>query len=251
MGKKNVTLKFFESNRPSDGAHYELPPPNAPENRMPIGRLSFSQGEEACNWSHIEKTIRDSALPETTIFLDSSFFDRREIPLSLWEALLTRKICFTPLVWKELKDWRENPYANKEIAGNLVRLVNSGDPRVEFIEPKTWPDSRREGGRRYIELLMCRKLTGWAAIHEFEKRNGRKPNDDELRQFLQKSVQDRGLTLAGKGIADYEKHNFPADEELVVGAIINAIFSKRETMILTRDVDLLEQFYKAIYLAAR
>ena len=47
---------------------------------------------------------------------------------------------------------------------------------------------------------------------------------------------------------DFNKPNLLADEELVVWSILHALVTGNETMILTRDSDVLEQFYKAIYL---
>ena len=61
-------------------------------------------------------------------------------------------------------------------------------------------------------------------------------------------MQDRGWILAKKGLEKSGKPNLLADEELVVLAVMSSILTGHETIILTRDNDLLEQFYKLIYL---
>ncbi len=71
---------------------------------------------------------------------------------------------------------------------------------------------------------------------------------EELISKLQTAVGDRGVMLARKGLLDYGKPNFAADEDLVVAAVTHAILTGQETSILTRDRDPLEQFRKLLYL---
>ena len=82
----------------------------------------------------------------------------------------------------------------------------------------------------------------------FDKTHGRQPTPEELTALCQKTVLDRGLILAQKGLGDHRKPNFLVDEELVIHSIFHAILTGSETTILTRDRDVIEQFYKAIYL---
>ncbi len=248
MAKRNVTLQYFDRPFGLDGTHDVLGPSETPENRQPIMRLGWSQDEAHIDWNSLAQMIEQSSLSDAKFFMDSSFFDRQEIPWKVWEALLTRQIVFTPLVWSELEDWRNRPFANEPIRDALLKLIDAGDSRVEILDTTAWPSNIRENARRYIELLGCRKLIGIGVAQQLRKKRGEEPSHDDVSRELQKIVRDRGIVLARKGLADAEKPNFLADEQLVVCAIVNAILSGRETAILTRDADLIEQFYKALYL---
>ena len=54
--------------------------------------------------------------------------------------------------------------------------------------------------------------------------------------------------MAEKGRRDAGKSNFQADESVVVASVISAITTGCETSVLTRDRDIIEQFYKLMYL---
>tara|TARA_R110002124_G_scaffold45486_18_gene137608 strand:+ start:4643 stop:6547 length:1905 start_codon:yes stop_codon:yes gene_type:complete len=98
-----------------------------------------------------------------------------------------------------------------------------------------------------VKLLACRKLIAHYIVHEMEQK-GEKPSSEKVMSEIQRRVRNRGHKLAIKGMDDSVKLNFVADEQLIVSALIHGVSTGRETIILTQDADLLEQFYKLGYL---
>ena len=141
-----------------------------------------------------------------------------------------------------------NPFANRAFRDILASARTNGHPSVLFLDPGKWEERIQQSTCYYTELLVLRKLVAQVATSDFHKQHGRQPSPEELTRLVQKKAQDRGLILAKKGLEDCRKFNFHADEELVVCAIFHAILTGHESLILTRDPDLLEQFYKANYL---
>jgi hypothetical protein len=244
---KNVTCGYFDRKKP-DHTTYATPNWSVPDGRIPISRLSWLRSEAPITWDAVTKLISDSALTDSTFFIDSSFLDRHEMPPALWEALLAKKIVFTPGVWAELKDWLENPFANRPIRDLIASARDQGHQSFSFLPTSTWSDSVRKSAEYYISLLACRKRMAAILNHKFATKHNRELTPEELKSQLQSAVRDRGIFLATKGLADTSKPNFLTDEELVVTAVFHAILTGSETTILTRDKDILEQFYKAIYL---
>ena len=248
MAKTNVTLNYFASGKRSDGTVCRLGPApgEIPENRQAVSRLGCCGNEFITDWELFAKSIRDSALPDAMFFLDSSFVGRRDVPRTVWDSILSRELIITPLVWQEMHDWVENPFANKWLRDVLVAAKRDGHDSIVFLETDSWTTDIKASARYYVELLLARKLIGHAEAKEFRRKYGRDPDSEELTQILQRKVHDRGLLLAKKGLDDNSKPNFATDEQLVVAATFQAILSGREATILTFDGDLLEQFYKCI-----
>ena len=82
-------------------------------------------------------------------------------------------------------------------------------------------------------------------MHEqLQARLGRVPTDDEFKAECQTRCGDRGMKLAYKGWSDRSKSNVFADEELVVLAVQAAVLRGLDVVILSRDLDVEEQFSK-------
>ena len=250
MAKKNPTLNYFNSSQKRDGGGITSGPgpDEIPPNRVPIYRLGFTPNQVATDWSLFARSIRESALPDAAFFLDASFLGRREIPREVWDALLSRQIVITPLVWKELQDWIKTPFANTWFRDLLISARTTSNPKIVFLEPSQWSADINSTAQYYIELLLSRKLIAHAEMDAFRVKHGREPESEELASILQSKVRDRGLLLARKGIEDISKDNFATDEQLVVFTLVHALLTGRESSILTADSDLLEQFYKCCFL---
>jgi hypothetical protein len=86
---------------------------------------------------------------------------------------------------------------------------------------------------------------------EFENKQGRRPTKEEFFpgfKRLGKVYDDRAARIAWKGACDYDRKNYAADEQMVTMAVLHALMTGRETTILTRDHDLMDQFYKLVFL---
>jgi hypothetical protein len=102
----------------------------------------------------------------------------------------------------------------------------------------------RAGFDYYVSLLSLRKRFGIVAYRELRTKCGYDPTEREFRQYLSDNFDPRLAERAVKGWKDQLKPNFLADEELVVTAALTAILSGRETVILTRDNDVFDNFAK-------
>lgn len=109
-------------------------------------------------------------------------------------------------------------------------------------------DCMAHGYDDYVKLLSLRKLLGVVAHRECTVQLGRAPTDSEFKQYLHKAHGPILAPIAFKGWQNHGKRNYLADEELVVTAVFTAIATGRETLILTRDTDVFEQFTKLLHL---
>jgi hypothetical protein len=175
------------------------------------------------------------------VFCDTSTFSD-DAPDALWEALLAEegRLVITPRVWEELKPWlkiRPGQALWSAIGERSSGIGFSNDPKPG------------ETGRRvyeyYTSLLRLRRAVGAASVNIFRKTHGRDPDADEARELLaeiQKNLGERGRLLAGK------PSQVLTDEALVYLAVTHAIRTGRQTMVLTRDADVEEQFLKLLWL---
>jgi hypothetical protein len=96
----------------------------------------------------------------------------------------------------------------------------------------------------YTYLLQSRRRIFELVKHDFAEREGRDPNANELMTAVQKSFGERGLLLAYKDRKAVNLDERATDESLVYFAFEHALHTGRPTVILTKDEDVLEQFYK-------
>jgi hypothetical protein len=92
-------------------------------------------------------------------------------------------------------------------------------------------------------LQIRRRLKGLVEAH-LRQRLGREPTSTEIVGETQRSFGQRGLLLVHKEGRSVPIDRFATDESLVYSALANGISTGRATILLTRDRDLLEQFYK-------
>lgn len=249
MAKTGPIFDYLK-NRRADGVRSDMPPGDTPEHRMPIQRLSWGVNlcPPECSDVEFAKTVQKSALPDAQFYLDTCFITGKEVDPQVWEALLGRSIVLTHDTWQELGPWLENPHVNKDFRDTLVSAFKRKHPSIRFDDGSQNSSELESATHYYVRLLSLRKEAfAWAEIH-LEHELGRKPTLDEINAFTQQIVQDRGMELARKGHKDKGKPNFYADEAVLARATVSAISTGRETAVLTRDSDLVEQFYKLLYL---
>jgi hypothetical protein len=181
------------------------------------------------------------------IFADTSVFDDRTDRI-VWKALLRRPRSLTiiPEVLCELKPWLathpEHP------AAQAVRLRDSA---IVFPEKTQPTDQDAVPLQYYVNLLALRKRMFRMIAAKFEHEHGREPSGEEteeLHRTVHARLGPRGYLLAKKGAASHGSRNFFTDEVLVATAVLTGLRSGRSVVLLTKDEDLQEQFYKLMWL---
>jgi hypothetical protein len=202
--------------------------------------------------------VISASLPDATYFLDTNVFTK-SLESDVWKALCTRRIVITPSVWKELQPWLKTPFCNKDIRDCVVAAVkrqiarqeqaqDSVDLKVQTQEGALVQQFTDHGYNYYLKLLTIRKVMGPLAEVVLTKRLGRAPTKDELNAEVQSRFGERGALLARKGLAAAHSPNRLTDEHLVLSAALTAILSGSEVLIVTRDSDVLEQYFKLLVL---
>ena len=178
------------------------------------------------------------------IVIDSGFIPRHEAPDRLWTAILQHKLIILPTVDAELRQY--TPAGNDRI-NSAIAAARTGRGNVEVLRPMGMDSELGRGVRYYARLRGTRKEAVELAAAAFRDREGRDPSPSELESALQRLV-GRGVTLARKGASDSAKPNLLFDEVTVVRTVALALERRIETLLLVRDNDIIEQFYKFGYL---
>jgi hypothetical protein len=194
----------------------------------------------------LSRTVADAS-KEALFFCDTSLFDDRT-DARLWEALLNRegKMVIVPPVRKELEPWLSS-HAN-HVAG---RAILNEESSIRFLGLDADDERGQAAFEYYVNLLGVRKRLVALELATFEEEHGRKPRDGELRDLmrvLHDKLGPRGYLLAKKGGLAEGSPNFYTDEILVYLAMKTSIETGREIVILSKDEDILEQFYKLQWL---
>jgi hypothetical protein len=179
------------------------------------------------------EAISVSSLDDAIFFLDTNVLTRKLDP-EIWRALCSRRMLITPGVFKELLPWLKNPFCNPDIRDSVA----------DALKAQVGLEGKRQGATLpRIEVLL---VDDEHRRHALTKGLGRAPTQDELVAELQGNLGERGLHMAQKGIEAASSPNKLTDEELVVLAVLTAILKGSEVFILTRDQDVLEQYYKLL-----
>ncbi len=240
---------------------------NPPPNREAIGRLCFRgpSPKMDLNIADLTRAISVAALENAIVFLDTNIFTR-ELDQRIWDALFSRQVYITPGVYAEMAPWLKTPFCNKAIRDRVLAAlkhqvncsrdgqvpppfpeIQAGDiPKVEVLF--LGDDFKSHGYEYYVRLLALRKVMGQAAANILTRQLGRTPSDDEFLAEVQNRLGRRGLFIAKKGQDAATSPNKFVDEELVVMAALAAILKGRETFIISRDPDVLEQYFKLLCL---
>jgi hypothetical protein len=205
-----------------------------------LRRLAWrSTPRQPTDWPALISAL--AAEHDLAVFCDNSAFDS-SAPQELWEVLLSEpnRLVFTERVNAELLPWlRAHP--NHPI----VAAIRNNHPGIsERLEPKPGQPGRRSFDY-YMTLLSIRRKGIEVAQHVFRRQHGREPNAEEERH-LADQVQQR-LGQRGRLIATKKPGNL-TDEALVYLAVEHAITTGKQTLVLTRDADVEEQFFKLLWM---
>jgi hypothetical protein len=175
------------------------------------------------------------------VFCDNSAFDDHAPP-ELWAALLKEpgRLVLTVRVGAELLPWlRSRP------DHPVTRALREDHPGIAW-RPEPIPGA---SGRRafdyYMALLLMRRRVMNLARWAFQREHGRDPEPDEVQRLaneVQRRFGERGRLLATKPVGNQ------TDEALVYLAVEHALTTGKQTLILTRDADVEEQFFKLLWL---
>ena len=192
--------------------------------------------------------------PDTQIFLDTCFITSHEIPRQVWDALLSRRIVLTPMVRDELRPWFEKPRCNSYFRDAMGKAHEADSPNLRLASYGDY------GGREiylrfvipfYAELLAMRKQEAWWIVDRFKKTNDREPTEAEVERLFQRTGDERGYWIRKKGYQTRNSDHLAADEELVSLAVLDSLTKGTDCMLMTRDADVLDQFYKLTILVDR
>jgi hypothetical protein len=207
-----------------------------------IPRLTLrSTPESPLDWSRVLSELGKQIDDGVMVFADTNLFhaatDER-----LWRIFSQHptSLTLTPRVRNELEPWLNGKETHP--AARLVR---------DILPP--WAlgrsDPRTTGAYNYyMNLLAMRKLLITIEVELFEQEHGRKPSEDErvgLLRSLHESYGPRPYRLAKKSEGKSEN---VTEEEVVYLAFEHALRTGTQTVVITRDADLQEQFYKLQYL---
>jgi hypothetical protein len=258
VGKKSkkpnmtVTSRFFHEKSRAASRHVPNPFPNPPLGRTPIPRLHCRAATPKLTWANSDLTDWISkTLAGALFFLDTGIFTRELDPL-VWVALAKKQVPIILDVARELLPWLQTPFCNRATRDSVLAALRQRCPsgREKHFPPSGFglfapgKEFADHGHEYYVKLLALRKMMGPLAVAVLSKRLGRSPTPEEFHAELQSHLGERGYLLAKKGLEAQNSPNKLTDERLVVTSMLTAIMTGRETVIMTRDPDVLEQYMK-------
>jgi hypothetical protein len=203
-------------------------------------RLSWrTSSAELTDWDRIARSL--SAERDLAVFCDNSAFDD-SVPREFWEKLLSEpgRLVIIDRVDTELRPWLERRPDHAVARARKEHSSGLG----EWHEPGVG-EPRRRAFDYYVGLLSLRRRALVLAAADFRREHGRDPEPAKrspLADWVQRKFGERGRLLATKPAGAQ------TDEALVYLAVEHAITTGRQTLILTRDADVEEQFFKLLWL---
>jgi hypothetical protein len=223
----------------------------APSGRTPIKRLAYRPGEPIpFDPRQLIAIISHPNNAHVRYVCDANMFIA-ETDDGIWEALLAaqNRLVLTKPVFDELDLWLRSPSHNQRLHQAVVAAIN-GDARspVQLVDVPRKGTTDATVVDYYVNLLGFRKQAGAIADEKLKERLGRPPTPQELSNYCKDVLGIRGQLLARKGSECKTPGHLLNDELMVVLAILGAVCRGHEVAILTRDEDVFEQFYKALWL---
>jgi hypothetical protein len=244
--RTSAHLKGTSSKEGFDGVHF-VRPTSSPPGHFFINRMSFFvTPKEEFKIEEVCDQIKNA--PNNVLFFcDTSVFDDKTDD-RLWEALFNKnnKVAIIHSVLKELEPWLNTH--NNHIATDAI--INK-HPSIEFINFDGIDTIEKSTFEYYVNLLGFRKKVVKIRSKQFQDSLRRPPTEQELKEIkesIHKELGPRGYLMARKGAEADGSANFYTDEILVFHAVKTAIATGREVVILSKDEDIQEQFYKLLWL---
>lgn len=164
---------------------------------------------------------------------------------AIWDQLLEHRIGVTELVLRELAGWLMLPFRHSRIWRLIMSARSDKDGPVWIDRPDRWTREHLLGIEYYVNVLAERKrFARWLALR-FEEQTGRPPADVERNRLLQKGWAQRDCHVFRPGEEEIRTgRNVFTDEELVVTACAVGLCSGNDTVVVTRDRGVFDQFAK-------
>ncbi len=200
-----------------------------------VPRLSARFHEAPYDPEALVRVVSDS---HHSLFLDTSAFDF-EMPHEVWPRIIeSRQLVLVGGVLRELEPWLARNKSHPAAQAVLAR-----DPHIDFYARSALPATMWVGATFYVNLLVRRKQLLSVVQFDLARRLERPATEQEVQREVQRTYGERGWLLARKERAGFKEISH-VDEELVCLAVANALYTRTPTVIVTRDKDVFEQFYK-------
>lgn len=187
----------------------------------------------------------DQFHPNTTFLPDTCFITGPKLSGAVWSAILQRKVCLTQLVKRELSGWLLDPHRHQQAWSALMSDQYGPGNFAWFDSSRYWPEEHRFGIGYYVNLLGERKRFARTLALKLREELGREPTQSELNHVFQKGRSPRDLLVYPPAERELRLGgNVFTDEELVVTACAHGLRSGHDSVILTRDRGVFDQFAK-------
>lgn len=187
--------------------------------------------------------IRDES---ALLFCDANIFSGGNLAM-VREVLRRNDVLVVPPIVRELQEYASLSPRTPDDA-EVVRLIFKDRlliPTIKIVDPARYK-SLLPALCYYVNLILQRKASKGYLEQVFEIQSG-KPLTKVERDRLSKSLG--GLSKGTSKMANKEgRHERAADELLVVTAMFEAIWLRRNIVILSFDDDVFTQFFKLISL---
>ncbi|MFJ8195950.1 hypothetical protein [Streptomyces sp. NPDC096152] len=179
---------------------------------------------------------------DVAFFCDNSIFED-DAPTGIWEALLAEpgKLRITVEVMAELLPWLkvrpEHP---------VLKAMQMKDSPIKIVGMHTLAEHDRVAGAYYVSLLRARRRVinmPWI-VEEATRLSAGGEASVTPYAVAQKEFGERAAKLSRKGVND----KLGTDEALVFQAARHSLETGQKAIILTKDSDIEEQFYKFFWL---
>lgn len=223
--------------------------PNAPDDRLGVFR-----GGRPGGWPEVATRVLPAARDSVVWFPDANVAIKDDTA-PVWDAFRLARlgssraaVIVSSVVYGELSEWLAEPYRNKDRAACIRSALDTDNSWLE-----RWGLERELGSPvlgavlGYVRLLAFRRYLAVGGSDGETILGADAASKSKAMDAVKDLISPRAVGLAKKGLRDFEKRgevNFN-DEVHCMTAIVYALRTGRETMILTADEDLLEVFYKA------
>lgn len=244
------TVDYLTSSNPGGDAYASYNGFTVPDGRAPNSRLCFRVSSAAeFRYETLVDTIAHPNNEDIDWFFDTNMF-LAPTDDSVWEALFARdnRLALAAPIVAELEMWLEDPRCNLRAQKKLIEARDVGKtPSVRLVMPPPSGSDLRVALEYYVRLLGTRKDSHKAAQAHIQSTQQELPTNQDISNFCKDTYGVRGQLMARKGMQNTIPHHIFNDEAFVMLAIFSALTSNQETVIVTRDEDVFEQFYKALW----
>src|SRR5262249_23502357 len=156
------------------------------------------------------------------------------------------RLILLPPVRRELGQWLADPRDTNAHLADLVRLAANGEATspIRYINSRDFKEDMITI-EYYVNLIGVRKRAWSIAADDLGETLGRKPDNQEVSNYIETAFGPRTQRLARDGASAKIAAHIYNDEECIILAIIEAVRTGRRIAILTKDEGLYDQFYKA------